>query len=44
MDRLSFLKQAFGEHASKFEDNLNKIAQNNFEACKCGSLFLLAQV
>lgn len=34
LDRLTFLKQAFGDQANAFEDNLNEVAKINFEACK----------
>jgi hypothetical protein len=37
MDRLTFLKQAFGDQATAFEDNLNEVAKINFEACELSS-------
>lgn len=38
LDRLTFLKQAFGDQANAFEDNLNEVAKINFEACESKAL------
>ncbi|ORY86702.1 hypothetical protein BCR35DRAFT_302421 [Leucosporidium creatinivorum] len=34
LDRLTFLKQAFGEHATAFDSNLDEVAKINFDAYK----------